>query len=344
MSLLMFDGFESYKTGIQVGQFGPWKNLPYIKAGYARTGGAGVSAYPSYGLIDTMDFADPVTMFIGSAVKRSDSGAGNWDIFRVYGDGGEVLCEVSDGGANGYATIAKGDGSIIGTLTQATVSGEWRYMELKVVVSATVGRIELRINGAEVFNSGDIDIVPGTSTGVRFVRFGPSSTTANDDVFFDDVYICDDAGTDHNTFLGPVRVYALTPTGDVTKAWTPSTGTDNFAMVDDGANHDADSTYIASNTLDAKDIYTLSDLPAEAVSPSAVSITVVGRKDDTSGTAAYAGILKSGVTEVETATKLPDQDYVGNAFTQWVTDPDSGTAWDTTKVNALEIGAIVKGV
>ncbi len=85
---------------------------------------------------------------------------------------------------DGKLTIKNGgsSGVTLGTSTVALSAGTWYRIDLKTVVSATAGIIELRIDGSVAVSSSNINTGTSNITGVGY---GPRS--ASQDIFWDDI-------------------------------------------------------------------------------------------------------------------------------------------------------------
>ena len=68
------------------------------------------------------------------------------------------------------------------------------------------------------------------------------------------MYVLDTTGTDNNTFLGSQIVEAVFPNSNAQSNWSPSTGTNNAACVDENPSND-DTDYVYSTTVGNKDLY-----------------------------------------------------------------------------------------
>lgn len=99
---------------------------------------------------------------------------------------------------------------------------------------------------------------------------------------------------------------------------------------------DGDLSYASDSTAGDHDLFAMTNLPATPTSIMAVQQRVVARRTD-GGPRALQTELKSGATTVQgTATSLSTS-YVPQ-FTIYETDPNTGSAWTASAVNALEAG------
>ncbi len=346
MSLLMFDGFEAFtqSSAPSIPDGAPWKDVGAIwyfdGTPDARTGARALTSTNVSGRRTvTQDLADPATLYVGCGIYWQHS---SFPVIRLRGEVSGDICDVYLDDATGEYVLRSGDATELfrGPLTKNV----WAYFEVGVTVNGATSSVELRVNGTSAYSNGSLDLAVGSNTGVRDVMFIDEGTAyTNPSAGVDDVYLCDGSGTEHNTFLGPVRVHALSPNADDAVTWTPNAGTTNYTQVDDvWAGHDGDSSYVASNTVGEKDLYGLEDLAAEYQNPVAVQTYWAARHDDSSGGASMAALLKSGATEVEGGEAVLNASYRYYVEPIQATNPDTGAAWTPAEINALQIGAVVK--
>jgi len=206
----------------------------------------------------------------------------------------------------------------------------WVYAEIKVVVSATVGTVELRLNGASTaecsatgVNTGALDI---TSVSWQWVNGGVH--------YLDDIYVVDTSGSaPTNTWLGDSRVETLYPSSNGTNtAWTGV-----YTDVDDPAVFDNDTTYISSATPNDLETYGMTNLSMATGTVFAVQTNLVARKDD-AGLRTIAPVIRTGGTNYAgTTTAALGSSYLG--YTQLYDRQDPVAAdWSVTTVNGMEVG------
>jgi hypothetical protein len=182
-----------------------------------------------------------------------------------------------------------------GSATSTTVLSidTWYRLQLRVLLSDTVGVVELKIFLEDATTALETLTVNGgvdtLNVGIKSFLLGPSAGSTAD-FFFDDVAFNDDSGSFQNTMPGPAKVFLLEPSGDNTVTWTIDGGTPaatRWEGVDDlpGAPDDGD-TY-NSSTTNQTDKLDLSNLGAEVTSDAdIILVDVYGRQgsDGTAGT------------------------------------------------------------
>lgn len=208
----------------------------------------------------------------------------------------------------------------------------WYYIEMKVRVgNAGTGNYEIRVNGTNVLSDADEDTQAGSNDYANRVEF---YIRINNNTYIDDTYICDGTGTVNNDFLGDSRVETLFPTADgVSSDFTPSTGTDNYAMIDDESGGlDGDSTYVESATTNDRDTYSFTNLSTINIIRG-LQFNVVARKTDVTDyniELVLDGFVESPIVVNNTSYNTYDQMYEEN--------PDTSAAWVDSEINAAEFG------
>jgi hypothetical protein len=157
---------------------------------------------------------------------------------------------------------------------------------------------------------------------------------------YDDLYLCDLSGSVNNDFLGPRQVEAVLPNGDTaSKDWTPSSGTDHYAMVDE-AGPDNDTTYIEANVAGYKDLFDYGALSRITSGINGIQINSDVRCTD-SNQFNLLQVAKSGSTESDgTAVAVNSTSFKTKARIL-EQDPSTLAAWTASAVNAAQFGVKV---
>ncbi len=222
--------------------------------------------------------------------------------------------------------------TLLGTSSNGLGSGQWYYIELKVLTNNSTGTVEVKVNGSTWLNLTSQDTQPGSNAWHDAVRIG----TVNADSRFDDMYILDGSGSANNDFLGNRRVVALDPDGaGVATDWTPSAGS-NYQNVDDGDEVDEDTTYNETSTDADDDLYTYGNLPGVTASVDGIQITAETRV--TAGSMDLSNLIRTGSTIYPgAANTITSTSYV-TATRIEEEDPDTAAAWTPAGVNGAQFG------
>tara|TARA_R110000772_G_C13310278_1_gene440221 strand:- start:12926 stop:15094 length:2169 start_codon:yes stop_codon:yes gene_type:complete len=109
----------------------------------------------------------------------------------------------------------------------AVVAGTWHHVEARIVISATVGEIEIRVDEVVVLNLTNLN-TGSTALTQAFIGIVKTTTaggaTVPTEVYYDDVIVRNTSGTYNNTFMGDLRVATLPIISDgVAQGWQQQT-------------------------------------------------------------------------------------------------------------------------
>lgn len=240
---------------------------------------------------------------------------------KVNGDGSISACRLT-----GIAS-----GTILGTSATGVIKpATWHNIEFACTISDTVGTVDIIVEGVNVLSLTNQDTRNGTPTTINRVVLGGSNGNVNTPNRIDDLYI-----TDSLTLLGPMRIETLYPSADTAqKQWTPSTGSANYATIDETLMSSTD--FVSANTVGAYDLYDFGNLSSTPSSIAAVTVSALGQKTDAVARA-IALPVKSGSTTSDGANNYLG---IGYALSTRIlnTDPNTSAAWTSSAVNALQAG------
>jgi hypothetical protein len=219
------------------------------------------------------------------------------------------------------------------------IANAWRHIETKFILDAVNGRIQVRIEGTQVLDTGLVRTTTNaggavaTSQNVRFqcIRSG---ATPGVNMNVKDLIVWNSTGAYNNDFMGSCQVYKIIPDGDVSLNWTPTPAGTGFSKINE-TTPDDDAGYIAAPyPPPAAFKCSLSDLPPNVTSVRGVMPIYRGRKTDGGDGNIRVGVI-SGAN-----TGLGLDRPISTAYTYWwdVFDNDpSGGAWSRVLVNALQL-------
>ena len=213
----------------------------------------------------------------------------------------------------------------------------WNHMEVKLIVSDTVGEITIRLNGIEVFSQTGIDTQSGSTALCNQIQFranDPIGGTPNYRI--DDVIFNDDQGSVNNTWMGDVEIQTLRPTIDTATAdFTPLAG-DNFANVDDAPGPDDDTTYVESATPGDQDLYDMGSLKTQSLTIAALIVRSYMKKTD-AGTR-FIRMLSQENGTLGTGAELPMSTTYSYGHEIFELNPDTSALWTVSQINGAQIG------
>jgi hypothetical protein len=244
------------------------------------------------------------TVYFGFALRTATvSSAGT--VFFQIGDGfrphllfflntdGTVSAYRS--GSSSWPYYSTAGGTSLCTSTGTISNNTWMYFEAKATINNSTGEIAMRFNGSGTDDATGVysgDTQNSGSALVRSICFGGDTNSAYD---FDDFYLNDASGSYCNGFMGNCRVdhhLPVTPDGANT-GWTPSTGSDAYAVIDD--NPPSTSDYNHTSTTDAIDTLNCDDFKNGTSTIYAIQPTMLVNKSD-AGTVAIQSVIRENST------------------------------------------------
>lgn len=218
-------------------------------------------------------------------------------------------------------------GSKVADGAVATASLTLQHIQLHAIVADSGGVIETIIDGIpDISYTGDTQ--PGASDQIDGVGMGRSYWQSYDDFCY---------GT--GGWPGDIRFDAVLLDGDDTVAWTPSTGTDNYALLDEVP---PSSTDYVSTTVDASDLYTLApwddtDGSGNVVKdPIAVTLWASARKEDGNYNDQLQLRMSDGANTVQGGYETLLTSYEHRWLLRMAA-PDGGE-WTKAKIDDLLVG------
>lgn len=341
MALLFMDGFDAgdwaLKWPIQLnGNIAVPSSSTTTRFGVGRsmyTPGGNGGGYSGVRRILSTSFG---TFYMGFAFMTEHMACNRAMVVLTGDNAATPHLSLSFSDVSGALQLRIGNYSTVLATSAASIitTSVWRYIEIKGVISDTVGTCEIRVDGEEVINYSGDTRNGGTTATIDSIAIQAAAYGSSYRYYYDDLYLCDGSGpAPYNNFLGDVRVQTLAPNGAGSSTqFTPSAGA-NFETVDELPYSTTD--YVESNTAGHKDLYTLSNISTSNF-VFAIGNNVIAKKAD-AGTGQIRSVMKSGLTTVTGATVvLGSSDSVVSDLR--VTDPDTSTGWTASGVNALESG------
>lgn len=329
MSLLFFDGFESYgTTGTLTGLDRRYTGVPGTITGIAgRFSGRAIRCSSvSTAFFDYVIGSTHTDVVLGFAVRNIS----NTQSFIALLNGSNSLSASLRRTSGGKLAINLPSGSEHEVSSLDFDTSDWVYVEIKLHTNATTGSYEVRVNGVLWLSDSGVN----TNNNVAVIRIGSANIT----VEFDDLYLLNDSGATNNDFLGPQRIEAITVTsaGDVTE-WTPSEASDNYTLVDENPTDD-DTTYVEESTSTDQDLYNYSSLAALTSVNGVAVITTFKRP---SGSETLQISCKSGTSEDNVNANATHSTSYTTDTTLFEQDPDTTSPWTVSGVNAAQFGVKV---
>lgn len=337
MSLILVEGFDHYTTATAGGKVQLDGNSEInLSAGRFQGGGALITANASVSTENYLSLgANFSEVIVGFALYFDNTGTeipAYTEVLAFVANTGSVQCMLQLGTGN-TLYFTRGSSTVIANGSTPLVQGTWNYIEVRVVISDTVGEVEVKLNGVEEMNETAVDTKNTSVSSVNQVYFG--SCRWQDSGRIDDVYAVSTAGSVNNDFLGDCRVDTLTVTGNgTTNQWDALVGPSNYQDVDD-ATPDDDTTYISTAVDGEIDLFDIENM-SQASDVFGVQVVARAEKPDAGDAFLRLGVRSGGKNYFG-----PDQGLaVGYTHLKQIfeTDPHTKGLWTRTLVNLLEIG------
>lgn len=198
----------------------------------------------------------------------------------------------------------------------------WNHVEAKVKIHGSTGTVEVRVNGATVLAlSGQNTGSAGETSQVRFDVNGAFTLG----YYLDDLVAWDTSGSLNNDFVGDVKVFTDLPNADTADVdWTPLTGSDRYAMIDE-VPADGDTSYDESTTAGDKMGVTFPALDAAVAQVLGVILVTKTKKTDAGACTLQVSIDSGGSQDAGAAN--PITTAYTYRFDVFETDPDTAAPW-----------------
>ena len=339
MAILWIDGFEGYGSSIGgnytsrfLRRYVPTTGTFYVQAG--RTGGYSASSNSTGNYLQTPPLTSDGTLIIGIAVYRPSSVSSNISIVQLYDGWSTLGIDVKWMYSTGEIAVYRGT-TLLGTTTGAGLQvGAWTYVEVKVKCHDTLGTVEVRTGGSPRLSLTDQDTKAGTGTCHNIVRL-----YLNQYQYIDDVYICDSTGSANNDLLGNRKVVGLFPATDTaTLQWTPSTGVDHYALVDEIAPPTGDSDWVETDVPGSVDLFNYQDI-YNVGSISAIQVNTTCRTTDAESFSLITEVVSGETTSDDAGQPIPDPMLELSRILE--VDPATGSPWTMAGLNNAKIGVKV---
>jgi hypothetical protein len=332
--LVFTDGFDHLNATQDDNK---WTSNPWVLAA-GRSGSGNSVSISNQGQMVNHYFTEGYRAFVvGFAFKFSVPNTTMNPIFRAFdAEGGNTQITLRKLSSN-VLELRRGalSETLLATGTKTLLHDTWYFVELYVYIDSTSGRYQLRIDGVD-----DIALASSQNTQDNTNEFHSLSWAGENShvTYVDDLYIrakTTDVTTPADEFLGDINIRTLYPDANgTTRDFTPSSGTDDFAVVDETPASESD--YLSSST--PTDMVTIgaenlsSGRAVHAVSLNTwVGLSVPGSND-------IKHVVRSNVTNYLSSETFALSENARNEQSIWETDPDTGVAWIEAGFNSAEFG------
>lgn len=331
MAVVLVDSFDIYNgVGSNTGAGSKW-SLNFGPSGFAMVSGRfGGQALQTNGTqrFASRSFAASSTISAGFAYSVAGFTTSNPFMWLLSASTYMIGLSLEPDGsiAAGRYTSASSR-TVLGTSAPGVIAIDtFHYIEVEATINDTTGVFNVYVDGAQELALTSVDTRNGTPTTVNTIQIGCYNAVA---MLFDDLYITNTA-----TRLGERRVETLRPSADTaTKSFTPSTGSSNYACVDEDLADSSD--YVSGSTVGNADLYELTNITGTPSTIDAIQVTMFANKTDAASRnlAAVADIAGTSAQSADFALAAS----ITKLEALMAAKPGGGS-WDLTAVNALRVG------
>jgi hypothetical protein len=209
----------------------------------------------------------------------------------------------------------------------------WHYFEFQAVIATgTGGSYEFRHNETLDFSGSSVNTASSGSANWDVVDFNNVGTGTS--IRLDDIYILDGTGSANNDFLGDCVIEGRLPTADGTPTdWTPSSGSDHYALLDDTN----DGTYVSTSTPTDIDYFTFDSLSFITGTIHGVQAMATMSLDVLGSRGARLKALSVAATDNGSTQTIASTNY-STVWEIFETDPNTAAAWSISAVDAASFG------
>jgi len=345
MAILFQDGVDLYGTNAQKALEYGWdrqdSNCRCVED-VGRFGGDAFELSYNSNYWEAPVAGAPTTLFIFKAhrIHPTPSYSNHDEGFISVKNGTAVWCgRMECGNVDQKLRLYDANNTEVDVADDALVPGVWYAIQMKIVIHATAGSMEVWVNGVQVLLATSIDTVPSSGTAYpEMVRFGGVCHNGSGE-YQDDLVIWDDQGAAFNDWTEgkDLRIDTLRPNADTAQEdFTPQGAGDQYVEVDDDPDYDGDTTYnesAASGDKDRLALTTLSGTPAAIYN---VRTRVVAKKTNAGAALVKVGVYSGTTEDVSAAGLALGTDY-GWATHDNEINPDDSLAWEVADIDALQV-------
>lgn len=247
-----------------------WGHATYQGRGYLSGSSSFVTSDPRVppgtrafsfgpGVLTTPSLGAQNTWIVGFGLKMTSNQEPGWRFLNANNE--QCRIEVFDNGNSTFELRIMRGVTQVAITNQSFAQNVWHFFEAKLTVRTGVnGAFEIRRNESSVLSGSSVNLADTGSDGCDAHSWGLVSGSG---CLMDDIYILDDQGATNNNFLGDVVIVGLLPTAEGNRnEFTPSSGTNNAALVDDPDDLPSESDFVSSDTNGHTDLYAYENLPA----------------------------------------------------------------------------------
>lgn len=348
MALLDFESWDYWPiTGTP--NYGAADYVPIGVGSFAGAGSIGapgrfggqclqLSSFPPFPSLGKLIRKQINTFFFGTAVLNNP-GANTMVLFYdgVSGDV-QISVQLTSFGVIQVYRREPGFATLLGSsAVGAYPFTSWFYLEIGGFINGSTGSVTVKVNTVTKIALTNINTQFSANPWIDTYAY--ASTNEGGGCLFDDAYICDNTGSQNNTFLGNVRASCAFPTGAGASTDFSIGGSEPTNWQAASNNKIDDSSYVFDDVVNDKDLYTMQSISNLG---SIFGVQVKGFYRQDNATQRFAqNVLKSGATTTMGGIYATNTTY-GMQKDIYELDPNTSAGWLQAAVNSIEVGPSVE--
>lgn len=329
MTIVWSDGWDAYGaiSGTAVSVFTKYQGVAGSMALAAgRYGGQALSiaAGNTNSMYNTVNFVSSPSSFTFCAQIKTSSLDSDPAIAFLASDLTRMIAMRFN--TDGSIGVYRGATLVWATAPGVIANGTWYTLEFECVISDTVGRVSLYIDGATVINSTAQDTRNGTPTTISKIQWNPDATSLGG-MLWDDCYIIDSATKPSVVYI----IETISVDADSTPLdWTPSTGVNHYACVDEIPASAVD--YLSASVVGNTDKLGVGVMSGTPISILGVNFSGFFAKTDAANRACQLDITSGATNSAGSSTFLSSTGVKIERILD--NDPNTAAAWTRANIEA----------
>jgi hypothetical protein len=229
-------------------------------------------------------------------------------------------------------------GSVLSTSVSTITHSTFYFLEPKVVLNASTGLYELRVNGTNFTSNPSVNTLISGAATWDGIALGGTNVGANFSIDFDDIYVFDGSTGADNDFAGdhPIEWRPMSSGNGTRTGWSPSVGSDHGALV--GESTPDVSTFNQAGTVGARDTYNVAALGVAGTVRAVQTVNLL--KADVAGLRTVVPSFYIGGTDYDGNGAVLGSDW-SYQLEIHPTDPSTVAPWTISGIDAAEFGVAV---
>jgi hypothetical protein len=328
MAVLFMDSFDHYDTNALLRKWTSRTDTTVVPSTAQKRTGPQSLYLPKKQIVKTIVGIDK-TFCIGLAIYRAAGGYNaGYPIVALRASNNAILIALHTVSTNDLVQafrVLRGATEIVAS-PAVWFGAAWGYVELRGFLDDAAGWVEVYFDGVRIAHLENADTQEAALV-AHNIALGAANSNATA-LYVDDMYISD------GDLLGPINIHACLPSGaGAASDLTPSAAVDNYTCVDD-TTPDDDATYVSSDVVDARDLYSLGNTPTGAGAIKHVQVVLSAAKDDAGARAVHVVTRKGATEHVSAIAHRPvNGTYDPMLIEQVPLNPLTGTAWEVADMD-----------